>query len=97
MTKIDIVEKIVDQIGMNKKDSVDIVETVLSIVKSTLAVGEDVKISGFGKFEVRQKKDRRGRNPQTGETITIEARRILVFKTSTLLKSAINDGVSLKC
>jgi len=91
LTKIDIIKKIVDQTGMSKKDSVDIVESVLSIIKSTLAFGEEVKISGFGKFDVRQKKPRRGRNPQTGETITIESRRILTYKPSAILRDAINN------
>ena len=65
-------------------------ESFISIIKQTLASGEDVKISGFGSFEVKQKRDRRGRNPQTGETITIESRRVISFKTSAKLKTAIN-------
>jgi integration host factor subunit alpha len=60
-------------------------------MKSTLETGEKLKIAGFGNFEVKQKADRRGRNPQTGETITIEARRILTFKPSNVLKTAINQ------
>jgi integration host factor subunit alpha len=68
-------------------------ESVLSLIKTTLETGEDVKISGFGKFEVKQKKDRIGRNPQTCETITIEARRILSFKPSGKLRTAINDAI----
>ena len=90
MTKADIVERVSEKIGVTKKESQDLVESVLSLLKNTLEAGEDVKISGFGKFEVKQKKDRRGRNPQTGEAITIEARQILSFKPSTLLKAAIN-------
>lgn len=66
------------------------VEAVFSLIKSTLESGEKLKIAGFGNFEVKQKADRRGRNPQTGETITIEARRILTFKPSNVLKTAIN-------
>jgi integration host factor subunit alpha len=65
-------------------------ESVLSIMKETLESGEKLKIAGFGSFEVKQKKDRRGRNPQTGESITIEARRILTFKPSDVLRNAIN-------
>jgi len=91
MTKIDIVEKITAQLDYIKKDSQELVESVLSIVKHTLASGEEVKISGFGKFEVKQKKDREGRNPATGETITIGARRIIGFKPSTVLRQAINE------
>jgi integration host factor subunit alpha len=66
------------------------VEAVFSIMKNTLESGDNLKISGFGSFIVKQKSDRRGRNPQTGETITIEARRILTFKTSCVLKDRIN-------
>ena len=90
LTKNDIVEKITDQLEFTRKDSLDLLEGVISIMKQTLASGEDIKISGFGKFEIRQKADRRGRNPQTGETLTIEARRILTFKPSGLLRDAIN-------
>lgn len=66
------------------------VESVFSIIKNTLETGEKIKIAGFGNFVVKQKADRRGRNPQTGETITIAARRILTFKPSQVLKNAIN-------
>lgn len=90
MTKADIVERVSERIGVTKKDSQDLVESVFSLLKSTLESGEKIKISGFGNFEVKPKKDRRGRNPQTGETITIEARRILSFKPSMRLKTAIN-------
>jgi integration host factor subunit alpha len=90
LTKNDIVEKITDQLEFTRKDSLDLLEGVISIMKQTLASGEDIKIPGFGKFEVKQKADRRGRNPQTGEDLTIEARRILTFKPSALLRDAIN-------
>ena len=90
MTKADIVEKIQSSTDLTKKDSTDMVEAVFSLIKSTLESGENLKISGFGSFIVKQKRDRRGRNPQTGESITIEARRILSFKPSNLLRQAIN-------
>lgn len=90
MTKADLVERIHQTIGFTKKESADMLETVFSIIKDTLESGEKLKISGFGNFEVKQKRDRRGRNPQTGETITIQARRVLTFKPSTLLRQAIN-------
>lgn len=90
MTKIDIVNNFVTKTGYSKKESAEMVEAVFSIMKSTLESGENLKISGFGSFIVKQKADRRGRNPQTGETLTIEARRILTFKPSTLLRDAIN-------
>jgi integration host factor subunit alpha len=90
MTKADLVERIHSNTGFSKKDSADILESVFSIVKNTLEAGEKIKIAGFGNFEVKQKRDRKGRNPQTGETITIEARRILSFKPSALLRQAVN-------
>lgn len=67
------------------------VEQVFGIIKNTLESGEKIKIAGFGNFVVKQKADRRGRNPQTGDAITINARRILTFKPSQVLKSAINN------
>ncbi len=91
MTKADIAEHIQAGTGLSKKDSAEMMEAVFTIMKSTLESGETLKISGFGSFIVKQKADRRGRNPQTGETITIEARRILTFKPSNVLKSAINQ------
>jgi integration host factor subunit alpha len=91
MTKADIVEKIQAGTGLPKKESAEMMEAVFSIMKTTLESGETLKISGFGSFLVKQKADRRGRNPQTGEAITIEARRILTFKPSTVLRQAINS------
>lgn len=91
MTKADIVERIHHQVGFLKKESAEVVESVFSILKDTLESGEKIKIAGFGNFVVKQKADRRGRNPQTGDTITINARRILTFKPSQVLKSAINS------
>lgn len=90
MTKSDIAERIQANTGMSKKESLDMLELGLSVMKDTLEAGEKIKISGFGNFEVKHKKDRKGRNPQTAETITIDARKILSFKPSAILKSAIN-------
>ena len=90
MTKADIFEKVQESTGLTRKESAEMVEEVFSIMKNTLESGEDLKVSGFGKFIVKQKADRRGRNPQTGESLTIEARRILTFKPSHLLRDAIN-------
>lgn len=89
MTKADIVEKIAEKCGITKRESIDILESVFNILKSTLENGEDIKISGFGKFEVKNKHSRKGRNPQTGEAIIIEARKILSFKPSTILKKSV--------
>lgn len=91
MTKNELSDKIQFATGMTKKESAETMEAVFSIMKSTLESGENLKLSGFGNFEVRQKANRRGRNPQTGEPITIEMRKILTFKPSGTLKQAIND------
>lgn len=91
MTKADIVERVSDRCGISKKVSIEMVDLVFSILKSTLEIGEAIKISGFGKFEIKNKHARKGRNPQTGDAITIEARRILTFKPSTILKNNINS------
>jgi integration host factor subunit alpha len=90
MTKADIVERIQTTTDLSQKESIGMLEAVLSIMKDTLIAGENIKVSKFGVFEVRAKKDRKGRNPQTGEGITITARRILTFKSSVVLKLAIN-------
>jgi integration host factor subunit alpha len=90
MTKADIAEKIQAGTGISKKESVEMMEAVFSIMKATLESGETLKTSGFGSFIVKLKADRRGRNPQTGEPITIGARRILTFKPSTVLRQSIN-------
>lgn len=92
MTKADIVERIHQRIGFSKKEAAEHLEGMLNILKKALECGETVKISGFGSFVVKQKADRRGRNPQTGEALTIEARRILAFKPSPVLKNSINEG-----
>ncbi|HJV65175.1 MAG TPA: integration host factor subunit alpha [Geomonas sp.] len=91
MTKADIVERIYEKVGFSKKESAELVETVFDLIKSTLEEGDKIKIAGFGNFVVKEKSDRRGRNPQTGEEITIVARKILTFKPSQVLKSAINS------
>lgn len=90
MTKADIVEHIHQNIGLSKKESAEMVEQVFEIMKNTLETGDKIKIAGFGNFIVKQKSDRRGRNPQTGDSITISARRILTFKPSQVLKNSIN-------
>ena len=91
MTKADIVEKIYSATDLTKKDATEIVESVFALVKSTLETGEKIKISGFGIFEVKEKIARRGRNPQTGGTIEISARRVLTFKPSQILKKSLNE------
>jgi integration host factor subunit alpha len=92
MTKAEIVEQIYERVGFSKKEAAELVEKVFDIMKETLAEGEKVKISGFGNFVVREKNARKGRNPQTGQEILLEARRVLTFKPSLVLKSILNDG-----
>ena len=89
LTKIQIVESIQNQTGFTKNKSLEIVETLLEIIKSTLASGEDVMISGFGKFCVNEKKKRKGRNPATGEDMMLEAMKVVTFKCSGKLRDKI--------
>lgn len=92
MTKADLVDIIYERVGSSKKEAGGAVEEVFAIIRETLCRGEKVKISGFGSFVVNDKRARRGRNPQTGEEITIESRRVLTFKASQTLKGLVNDG-----
>ncbi|HKJ82756.1 MAG TPA: integration host factor subunit alpha [Mariprofundaceae bacterium] len=94
MTKADIARAVHERVGLSKKESGQIVEEVLDSVRQALESGEDVKISGFGHFMVRQKHSRRGRNPKTGEEIMISPRRVVTFRASQLLKQRlIEEGV----
>jgi len=86
VTKADIAKIVHDRVGLSKKESGQIVEAVLDEIKKTLQHGEDVKLSGFGHFMVREKHARRGRNPKTGDDITIASRRVVTFRASQLLK-----------
>ncbi|MCB0367277.1 MAG: integration host factor subunit alpha [Bdellovibrionales bacterium] len=90
MTKADIVEKVYQKIGFSKKEASELVELVFGTLKNTLCHGDKVKISGFGNFVVREKKERIGRNPQTGDQIKISARRVLTFRPSQVLKAMLN-------
>lgn len=90
MTKADIVEKVYQKIGFSKKEASELVEMLFGQLKETLQKGDKVKISGFGNFIVREKKSRIGRNPQTGDQITISARRVLTFRPSQVLKAILN-------
>ena len=94
MTKAEIIEQIYEKVGFSKKESAEIVEMVFDTMKETLEKGEKIKISGFGNFVVRQKRPRIGRNPQTGEEIEISSRRVLTFRPSQVLKSALNSGAA---
>jgi integration host factor subunit alpha len=91
MTKIDIIQDVYEKLGFSKKDAAKIVESVFEIMKDSLANGEKIKISGFGNFSVKEKKSSRGRNPQTGSEIEISARKVLTFKSSQVLRKALNS------
>ena len=90
LTKDHLIDAIAKENGFQKKRSIEIVETLLEIIKSGLSSGEDVLISGFGKFCVREKRERRGRNPATGEDMMLEPRRVVTFKCSGKLRDKIN-------
>ena len=90
LTKAHIIEAISEQNAFTKKKSAETVETVLEIIKSSLQSGEDVLISGFGKFCVNAKRERRGRNPATGESIILPPKKVVTFKCSGKLREKIN-------
>ena len=93
MTKADLVDAIYEKIGFSKKEASDLVELVFDTLKDSLSSGEKIKISGFGNFIVREKRSRVGRNPQTGESIEISARRVLTFRPSQVLRSQVNGSL----
>lgn len=98
MTKADIVEALYEKVGFSKKEAADLVELVFDTIKTTLAQSQKIKISGFGNFVVREKRSRIGRNPQTGQSIEISARRVLTFRPSQVLRAEVNaslDGKSI--
>jgi integration host factor subunit alpha len=90
LTKNDIVKK-VHELGFTKKKSVELIETLLEIIKGTLQKGDDVLISGFGKFCVKNKKKRRGRNPATGTDMWLKPRKVVTFQCSGILREKINQ------
>jgi len=91
LTKNDIVAK-VHELGFTKKKSVDIIETLLKIIKDTLEKNEDVLVSGFGKFCIREKQKRRGRNPATGADLMLKERKVVTFKCSGKLREKVNGS-----
>ena len=90
MTKADLAKAIIDAAGLSQTQARESVQLVIDLMVDTFASGEQVKITGFGTFQLRDKADRLGRNPQTGRSITICARRVLTFKASKVLKRAMN-------
>jgi integration host factor subunit alpha len=92
LTKEKIIDSIYNQVGLSKSQSRSVIERLLEIMKQSLESGEDILISGFGKFVVKEKSARRGRNPQTTEDLQLRARRVVVFKTSGVLRDKINKN-----
>ena len=90
MTKADIIEELYLRTGVSKEEAARLTELFFDLIKETLEKGENVKISGFGKFVVRGKKARRGRNPQTGGDLMLAPRKVVTFKSSPLLKKTLN-------
>ena len=90
LTRDSLAKAVQEQTDLSKKDSTEAVETILDIMKRTLASGEDVLISGFGKFQVKDKDARRGRNPATGGDLMLRSRRIVTFKVSGKLREKVN-------
>lgn len=93
LTKADFAEKLYEDLGLNKREAKEIVELFFEEIKASLAHGEQVKLSGFGKFELRDKNSRPGRNPKTGEEIPITARRVVTFKSGQKLKARVETYV----
>jgi integration host factor subunit alpha len=89
LTKAELAELLFDRLGLNKRESKDMVEAFFEIVHSSLVAGQDVKLSGFGNFNIRRKAPRPGRNPRTGEAIPIKARNVVTFHASHKLKSIV--------
>jgi len=94
LTKAHLAELLFEQIGLNKRESKDMVDAFFDLMIASLIQGEDVKISGFGNFQIRVKAARPGRNPRTGESIPIEARRVATFHASHKLKDQIQGSVA---
>jgi len=96
LTKAHLAEMLFAQIGLNKRESKDMIDAFFNLISDRLAKGDDVKISGFGNFQIRTKAPRPGRNPRTGESIPIEARRVVTFHASHKLKEQIQgDGLAV--
>jgi integration host factor subunit alpha len=91
LTKNNIIDAVAEESGLTRKQSIETVETLLEIIKQTLQSGEDILISGFGRFCVKDKEQRRGRNPTTGEDLMLKPRRVVTFKCSTKLRDLLNS------
>ncbi len=91
LTKIDLVDMIYSELDIPKKECINLVESFFDIIRDELVKGNDIMISGFGRWSVKQKRPRLGRNPHTGEQMIIDARRVVKFKPSVVLRNTIND------
>ena len=89
LTRVDMAESLFNKLGLNKKEARELVDLCFEELKASLAVGEQVKLSGFGNFELRDKNERPGRNPKTGEKVLITARRVVIFRPGQKLKARV--------
>jgi len=96
LTKAELAELLFERLGLNKRESKDMVEAFFEIVHATLVAGQDVKLSGFGNFQIRHKAPRPGRNPRTGEAIPIKARQVVTFHASHKLKSIVQGDTGAR-
>ena len=96
ITKLDLTRHLSDTVGLSTKECAALVDTLFDTIRSTLASGEDVKLSGFGNFTLRDKRARPGRNPKSGEPVDISARRVVTFRASPLLKGRCAGSVVLE-
>ncbi len=94
VTRADIIDAVYKEIGLSRTESALIVETILTHITTTLIKGEEVKLSGFGVFDIRVKQPRMGRNPKTGRDVPISARRVLRFRASNILKNRVNGALT---
>ncbi|SDL95332.1 MULTISPECIES: integration host factor subunit alpha [Maricaulis] len=94
LTRADLAEAVYREVGLSRQESADLVQSVLALMSDTLASGHSVKLSSFGSFLLRDKRGRVGRNPKTGIEVPIEARRVLVFKPSQVLKERVDSALS---
>ncbi|TMM44829.1 integration host factor subunit alpha [Colwellia ponticola] len=94
LTKAEVAEHLVEKVGLSKRDAKDMVEIFFEEIRETLESGDQVKLSGFGNFDLRHKSQRPGRNPKTGEDIPISARKVVTFRPGQKLKSRVEEGNS---
>lgn len=92
LTKIELAEKLVNEHGLSKKEAKELVDSFFEEIRVALSQGEEVKLSGFGNFQLRDKKSRPGRNPKTGEVVPVSARRVVVFKPGQKLRTRVING-----